>query len=621
MVARQKFDYIKVNLASPERIRHWGERTLPNGKKVGEVTVDEILNYETMKPQMGGLHCERNFGPIKDWTCHCGVYKGGFTENIFCEYCEVEITKSIVRRQRMGFIELAAPVVHPWYIQGQTNAVSLILDLSAENIEKIIYFDAVVVISPGKNKKVRLKEVFPVNDPIFSSAKGDLEGVRFSTGPEAIKALLNQIDLQREERTLRLMLNQGLKGTQAKAISNKRLIKRLRLINHFLASGAKPSWMVLDVLPVLPPDLRPIINIGKRHFATTDLNSLYQTIVIRNNRLSLLKSLLAPESMLQSEKILLQRAVNALIHADNEGKEEMVYNKRPLKSLSDVLKGKEGRFRQNLLGKRVDYSARSVIVVGPELRLHQCGLPYEIASELFKPFVLHWLYHKNIVNNFSEATEILESNKPIVCKALCQIMEGHPVLLNRAPTLHRLGVQAFEPILVEGSAIKLHPLVCTAFNADFDGDQMAVHIPLSLEAQAEAHMLMLAPKNFLSPASGEPILSPTQDMILGCYYLTMNNPTAQQSKDFYFSGFEEMIRAYNQGKVSLHTFAWVRCDKKDHKLLRIQEKEKNLLPGQVNFLSPNLQVKACPNGNIVQMYLKTTPGRVLLNQSFEHIKI
>ena len=449
----------------------------------------------------------------------------------------------------------------------------------------------------------------------FEATKTDISDVEIAIGAEGIKTLLMQLDLEKEAKELRLLI------PSAKDPDREKLIKRLRVIDQFMASGSDPSWMVLDIIPVLPPDLRPMVQLDGGRFATSDLNDLYRRVINRNNRLARLQEIMAPELIIRNEKRMLQEAVDALIDNGKRGRAVFGLNNRPLKSLSDIIEGKQGRFRQNLLGKRVDYSGRSVIIVGPELKLNQCGLPREMAIELFQPFVIHRLIYEGLVNNIKAAKNIIQNNETLAWEILEQVMDGHPILLNRAPTLHRLGIQAFEPTLVEGRAIKLHPLVCPAFNADFDGDQMAVHIPLCLEAQAEARMLMLAPNNFLSPATGEPILTPSQDMVLGCYYLTANNPTEQISKEQYFYSFDDVIAAHKQSVLNLHTFVWVRLNKDVSTKINLFPNStfiEKKFTNHVVCLSPEIQVKRDLDGNLLQAYLKTTPGRILLNQAFEY---
>ena len=612
----RSFDYVKINLASPSRIRSWGERTLPNGEIVGEVTKPETINYRTLKPEMDGLFCERIFGPVNDWECHCGKYKRVRYKGIICERCGVEVIESNVRRHRIGFVELASSVTHVWYVKGRPSKIALILDISLKDLEQIVYFNSYVITNPGKSNEFSYKQLLVETDwQVFEATKTDISDVEIAIGAEGIKTLLMQLDLEKEAKELRLLI------PSAKGTDREKLIKRLRVIYQFMASGSDPSWMVLDIIPVLPPDLRPMVQLDGGRFATSDLNDLYRRVINRNNRLARLQEIMAPELIIRNEKRMLQEAVDALIDNGKRGRAVFGLNNRPLKSLSDIIEGKQGRFRQNLLGKRVDYSGRSVIIVGPELKLNQCGLPREMAIELFQPFVIHRLIYEGLVNNIKAAKNIIQNNETLAWEILEQVMYGHPILLNRAPTLHRLGIQAFEPILVEGRAIKLHPLVCPAFNADFDGDQMAVHIPLCLEAQAEARMLMLAPNNFLSPATGEPILTPSQDMVLGCYYLTANNPTEQISKEQYFYSFDDVIAAHKQSVLNLHTFVWVRLNKDVSTKINLFPNSNFIekkFTNHVVCLSPEIQVKRDLDGNLLQAYLKTTPGRILLNQAFEY---
>ena len=607
----RSFDYVKINLASPARIRSWGERTLPNGEIIGEVIKPETINYRTLKPEMGGLFCERIFGPVNDWECHCGKYKRVRYKGITCERCGVEVIESNVRRHRIGFVELASSVTHVWYVKGRPSKIALILNISLKELEQIVYFNSYVIINTGKNNELSYKQLLVETDwQVFDANKTDISDIEISIGAEAIKTLLQQLDLETESKELRLLI------PSAKDTDREKLTKRLRVIDQFIASGSEPSWMVLDIIPVLPPDLRPMVQLDGGRFATSDLNDLYRRVINRNNRLTRLQEIMAPELIIRNEKRMLQEAVDALIDNGKRGRAVFGLNNRPLKSLSDIIEGKQGRFRQNLLGKRVDYSGRSVIIVGPELKLNQCGLPREMAIELFQPFVIHRLIYEGLVNNIKAAKNIIQNNEALAWEILEQVMAGHPILLNRAPTLHRLGIQSFEPTLVEGRAIKLHPLVCPAFNADFDGDQMAVHIPLCLEAQAEARMLMLAPNNFLSPATGEPILTPSQDMVLGCYYLTANNPTEQTKTDQYFYSFDDVITAYKQSILNLHTFVWVRVDELDQTFTNSNFIEKKVQQKTI-YLTPELQAKKNSDGTLLHKYIKTTPGRILLNQSFD----
>ena len=492
------FESIKIGLASPDKIRSWS---------YGEVKKPETINYRTLKPEKDGLFCERIFGPQKDWECHCGKYKRIRYKGKICERCGVEITRSKVRRERMGHIELAAPVSHIWYFKGIPSRMGLILDISPRNLEKVLYFAMHIVIDPGTTD---LKKYQVLDEKDYDEYRLMYEDdFRAGMGAEAIKELLAEIDLDQLSAQLREEIENASGQKKAKAL------KRLEVVEAFRQSGNRPEWMILDVLPVIPPELRPMVQLEGGRFATSDLNDLYRRVINRNNRLRKLLELGAPEIIVRNEKRMLQEAVDALIDNGRRGRPVTGPNNRALKSLSDMLKGKQGRFRQNLLGKRVDYSGRSVIVVGPELKIYQCGLPTEMALELFKPFVMKRLVQTGKANNVKSARKMVERQNPVVWDALEVVIKDHPVLLNRAPTLHRLGIQAFEPILVEGRAIKLHPLVCTAFNADFDGDQMAVHVPLSAEAQAEARFLMLAANNLLKPSDGRPVTVPTQDMVLG----------------------------------------------------------------------------------------------------------
>merc|ERR1712078_524087 len=586
--------YVKISIASPQRIMDWGQRTLPNGQVVGEVTKPETINYRTLKPEMDGLFCEKIFGPSKDWECHCGKYKRVRHRGIVCERCGVEVTESRVRRHRMGYIKLAAPVSHVWYLKGIPSYVAILLDMPLRDVEQIVYFNCYVVLDVGDHQELKYKQLLTedewleIEDEIYAEDSTIENEPLVGIGAEALKQLLEDLNLAEIAEELREEI------TQSKGQKRAKLIKRLRVIDNFIATNARPEWMVLDAIPVIPPDLRPMVQLDGGRFATSDLNDLYRRVINRNNRLARLQEIMAPEIIIRNEKRMLQESVDALIDNGKRGKVVVGANNRPLKSLSDIIEGKQGRFRQNLLGKRVDYSGRSVIIVGPELKLNQCGLPREMAIELFQPFVIHRLIYEGLVNNIKAAKNIIQNNETLAWEMLDQVMAGHPILLNRAPTLHRLGIQSFEPILVEGRAIKLHPLVCPAFNADFDGDQMAVHIPLCLEAQTEARLLMLAPNNFLSPATGDPILTPSQDMILGCYYLTANNPSKQILNDQYFSNFDDVIMAYKQSVLQLHTFVWVRVsNQKQHQFnLNVDTKfRKKIINNQIFYLSPELIIK------------------------------
>ncbi|WP_404996552.1 DNA-directed RNA polymerase subunit beta' [Caldifermentibacillus hisashii] len=535
MLDVNNFEYMKIGLASPDKIRSWSH---------GEVKKPETINYRTLKPEKDGLFCERIFGPTKDWECHCGKYKRVRYKGVVCDRCGVEVTRSKVRRERMGHIELAAPISHIWYFKGIPSRMGLVLDMSPRALEEVIYFASYVVTEPG-NTTLEKKQL--LSEKEYRSYR-EKYGNKFQAGmgAEAIKKLLQDVDLEKESATLReeLKTAQGQRRTRA--------IKRLEVIEAFRNSGNDPSWMVLDVLPVIPPELRPMVQLDGGRFATSDLNDLYRRVINRNNRLKRLLDLGAPSIIVQNEKRMLQEAVDALIDNGRRGRPVTGPGNRPLKSLSHMLKGKQGRFRQNLLGKRVDYSGRSVIVVGPNLKMYQCGLPKEMAIELFKPFVMKELVAKGLAHNIKSAKRKIERLSPEIWDVLEEVIKEHPVLLNRAPTLHRLGIQAFEPTLVEGRAIRLHPLVCTAYNADFDGDQMAVHVPLSAEAQAEARLLMLAAQNILNPKDGKPVVTPSQDMVLGNYYLTLERKGAI-GEGMVFKDREEALIAYQNGYVHLHT--------------------------------------------------------------------
>ena len=540
------FDYIRISIASPERVMKWS---------YGEVTKPETINYRTLKPERDGLFCERIFGPSKDWECYCGKYKRVRHKGIICERCGVEVTDSKVRRHRMGHIKLAAPVSHIWFLKGIPSYLGLLLDMTLKDLEQVIYFNNYVVLDSGDSpfKKLQLLSEEEYEDFILENEESTL---KVGIGAEAIKELLSEINMSELADQIRGDLAQAGGSVQKKA----KLIKRLRLIEALLESNTEPTWMVMDVLPVTPPDLRPMVQLDGGRFATSDLNDLYRRVINRNNRLLRLLEMGAPEIIVRNEKRMLQEAVDALIDNGRRGRTVVGPNNRPLKSLSNIIEGKQGRFRQNLLGKRVDYSGRSVIVVGPQLALNQCGLPKEMAIELFKPFVVNKLIERGHVQNIKSAKKKIERSEPVVWDILEEVIDGHPVMLNRAPTLHRLGIQAFEPILVEGRAIQLHPLVCTAFNADFDGDQMAVHVPLSIEAQTEARMLMLATNNILAPATGKPIITPSQDMVLGMYYLTIIKDQDAPVKGYYYS-FEDAISALESGVIKLHDKIVVRDEK------------------------------------------------------------
>ena len=575
MLDVNNFDTLKIGLASPEQIRAWSR---------GEVKKPETINYRTLKPEREGLFCEKIFGPVKDWECHCGKFKRVRYRGIVCDRCGVEVTRAKVRRERMGHIELAAPVSHIWYFKGIPSRMGLLLDMSPRALERVLYFAAYVVIDPGetylsKNQlltEAEYREYREKYDALFQAGKG----FRAEMGAEAIKKLLDEIDLEELSRQLREELKTF---TGQKRV---RTVRRLEVVESFRKSGNFPEWMILDVIPVIPPDLRPMVQLDGGRFATSDLNDLYRRVINRNNRLKRLLDLGAPDIIVRNEKRMLQEAVDALIDNGRRGRPVTGPGNRPLKSLSDMLKGKQGRFRQNLLGKRVDYSGRSVIVVGPELKIYQCGLPKEMALELFKPFVMKRLVNDGLAHNIKSAKRMVEKIKPEVWDVLEEVIKEHSVLLNRAPTLHRLGIQAFEPVLVEGRAIQIHPLVCPAYNADFDGDQMAVHVPLSAEAQAEARTLMLSAQNLLNPKDGAPVATPTQDMVLGIYYLTMEKK-GTKGEGKIFMDPEEAMMAYEQGFLELHSRVLVKTS---------------------GFKKEQLQQ--------FEGYLLTTVGKMILNEIF-----
>ena len=537
MFELNNFESIKIALASPEKIRQWSR---------GEVKKPETINYRTLKPEKDGLFCERIFGPQKDWECHCGKYRRVRYKGVVCDRCGVEVTKAKVRRERMGHIELAAPMSHIWYFKGIPSRMGLLLDMSPRSLEKILYFASYVVVDPGETG-LNEKQLLTEKEYRTAVDKYGYNSFTVGMGAEAVKQLLQNIDLEKESKELRADLKDS---TGQKRV---RTIRRLEVVEAFKKSGNKPEWMILDAIPVIPPDLRPMVQLDGGRFATSDLNDLYRRVINRNNRLKRLLELGAPDIIVRNEKRMLQEAVDALIDNGRRGRPVTGPGNRPLKSLSDMLKGKQGRFRQNLLGKRVDYSGRSVIVVGPELKFYQCGLPKKMALELFKPFVMDKLVKEGFAHNIKSAKSIVEKVKPEVWDVLEDVIKSHPVLLNRAPTLHRLGIQAFEPVLVEGKAIRLHPLVCTAYNADFDGDQMAVHVPLSVEAQAEARFLMLSVNNILAPKDGSPITTPSQDMVLGCYYLTIESQGGEKGTGTVFKDFNELMMAYQTKAVELHS--------------------------------------------------------------------
>ena len=564
------FDAIKLGLASPEKIREWSR---------GEVLKPETINYRTLKPEKDGLYCEKIFGPSKDWECHCGKYKKIRYKGVVCDRCGVEVTKSSVRRERMGHIELAAPVSHIWYFKGIPSRMGLILDLSPRVLEKVLYFANYIVLDPADSGLMYKQILTEKEYQDAREAYGDK--FRVGMGAESIKELLEAIDLEKDAAELKSELQDATGQKRA------RIIKRLEVVESFRESGNRPEWMIMTVIPVIPPDLRPMVQLDGGRFATSDLNDLYRRIINRNNRLKRLLELGAPDIIVRNEKRMLQEAVDALIDNGRRGRPVTGPGNRPLKSLSELLKGKSGRFRQNLLGKRVDYSGRSVIVVGPELKIYQCGLPKEMAIELFKPFVMKELVANGTSHNIKNAKKMVEKLEPAVWDVLEEVIKEHPVMLNRAPTLHRLGIQAFEPILVEGKAIKLHPLVCTAFNADFDGDQMAVHLPLSVEAQAECRFLLLSPNNLLKPSDGGPVAVPCQDMVLGIYYLTQERP-GNKGEGKFFKSVNEAILAYENKVITLQSRILVRCTKK------------------------------MPDGTVLTGNVESTLGRFLFNEILPH---
>ncbi|HXX54347.1 MAG TPA: DNA-directed RNA polymerase subunit beta', partial [Thermodesulfovibrionales bacterium] len=528
---------MRIKLASPEKIREWS---------YGEVKKPETINYRTFKPERDGLFCAKIFGPVKDWECLCGKYKRMKHRGVVCDKCGVEVIQSKVRRERMGHIELATPVAHIWFLKGVPSRIGILLDMTMRHLEKVLYFESYIVIDPG-DTPLKGKELLTEDE--YKKRVSEY-GARFKAGmgAEAIRELLRGLALD----SLTSELKAKIKDASSIGVK-KKLTKRLKVIEAFRQSGNKPEWMIMDAVPVLPPDLRPLVPLEGGRFATSDLNDLYRRVINRNNRLKRLMELKAPSVIIKNEKRMLQEAVDALFDNGRRSRVLKTATKRPLKSLSDMIKGKQGRFRQNLLGKRVDYSGRSVIVVGPELKLHQCGLPKRMALELFKPFVFNRLEEKGFATTLKAAKRLVEKERPEVWDALEEVIAEHPVLLNRAPTLHRLGIQAFDPVLVEGKAIKLHPLVCTAFNADFDGDQMAVHVPLSIEAQVEARILMMSVNNILSPANGKPIVVPTQDMVLGLYFLT-------KGKGYVYTGPEEVKQAYDEGRMVEQDIITMRTD-------------------------------------------------------------
>jgi DNA-directed RNA polymerase subunit beta' len=712
----KQFDYIKIKLASPNRIKEWGQRQLPNGQLIGEVKKAETINYRTFKPEMNGLFCERIFGPNKNLECACGKYKRVRYEGLICDRCGVEITESRVRRHRMGYINLIYPVTHIWYINSRPNYLSLLLEVEQNELRidtglierykarlnyKIIQIKKQLehfINEKNKSKIIELKTQLKnciqeinntettlkskhveENDEIIQSIKlaslayfiaeseidfyslhwnfksyRTFRRLNYSNYPRnfyqrnfrntpnnligsvLIRNELDKLNLRTEiiktrefivysSNVLEKKLPDYLTSQWFRKWEHQRIyklrgqaVKRVRILENLLATRSNPAWIILSILPVIPPALRPMIQLEGGRFATSDLNELYRRIITRNNRLLRLLEIDAPQLIIRNEKRMLQEAVDTLIDNGKRGKLVLGANNRPLKSLSDIIKGKQGRFRQNLLGKRVDYSGRSVIVVGPRLKLNQCGLPYEMAIELFQPFIIREFINQGLAGNMKVAKNLIYQNKQLVDSVLDEILLSHPIFLNRAPTLHRLGIQAFEPVLVEGRAIKLHPLVCSAFNADFDGDQMAVHIPLSLEAQAECYLLMLPPYNFLSPANGDPIIIPTQDMVLGCYYLTVYNVKNLLGSNHYFANLQDVICAYNQEQLELQAQIWVRYNKfleipqKPIKIFKLRDES------YIEYYE-NLQVRKDKNNSIIVKYLQTTVGRVIFNYTIHKI--
>ena len=577
------FDAIRISLASPEKILSWSH---------GEVTKPETINYRTFKPERDGLFCAKIFGPVTDWECLCGKYKRMKHRGVICDKCGVEVTQAKVRRERLGHITLATPVSHVWFFKGLPSRIGHLLDISLRDLERVLYFEAYVVIEPGDTD---LKQNQLLNEEQFRKAREDY-GIKFRAhmGAEAIKELLKRVNVEKLAGEMREKMR-----AENSAQKKLKYAKRLKVVDSFRKSTNKPEWMILDVIPVIPPELRPLVPLDGGRFATSDLNDLYRRVINRNNRLKKLIELKAPDVIIRNEKRMLQEAVDALFDNGRRGRVLRGANNRPLKSLSDTLKGKQGRFRQNLLGKRVDYSGRSVIVVGPELKLHQCGLPKKMALELFKPFIYNKLEERGLVATIKQAKEMVEQQRPEVWDVLEEVIREHPVLLNRAPTLHRLGIQAFEPVLVEGKAIRIHPLVCTAFNADFDGDQMAVHIPLAPEAQIEASVLMMSSNNILSPASGAPIAVPSQDIVLGCYYLTKARAGAK-GEGRVFGNEDDVLLALEAGEVETLTPIRLRIS---GKLLdmTVASDDQAVLQGEVQ--------------EVTNKIINTTVGRVIFNTS------
>ena len=587
------FEYVKINVASPEKIKKWSQRRIGNFIIACEVTRPETINYRTFKPEMDGLFCERIFGPVKNWECHCGKYKRIRNKNLICERCGVEITESRIRRHRMAHINLMYPVTHIWYIQGIPSYLTLLLDTTRYKLKRVIYFNDI-----------------KGNEVIQTSKK-----LKETSGSDLLIKLLNKLNLKLQINFSRIEI------INTSEIRRERLIKRIRILENFLSTGTNPIWMILFVLPILPPGLRPMVQLEGGRFATSDLNELYRRVITRNNRLKRFFEIYAPEIIVRNEKRLLQEAIDALIDNGKCEKKSVGLNTRPLKSLSDILAGKQGRFRQNLLGKRVDYSGRSIIVVDPYLKLNQCGLPYEMAIELFQPFIIYELIYEGLAPNMQLAKKLIGQNSLVLIKLVNKILNGFPILLNRAPTLHRLGIQAFEPKIIEGRAIKLHPLVCPSFNADFDGDQMAIHIPLSIEAQTEAYLLMLAPNNLMALTINEPIVLPSQDIVLGCHYLTILNNKIDHP-NYYFNDFDAVIVALDHNIINLHSIIWVKYSGP------IQFDRTSFFIKSYNIentisidLYTNYQIRRNNFGEITSNYILTTPGRIILNRLVSNILI
>ena len=587
------FEYVKINVASPEKIKKWSQRRIGNFIIACEVTRPETINYRTFKPEMDGLFCERIFGPVKNWECHCGKYKRIRNKNLICERCGVEITESRIRRHRMAHINLMYPVTHIWYLQGIPSYLTLLLDTTRYKLKRVIYFNDI-----------------KGNEVIQTSKK-----LKETSGSDLLIKLLNKLNLKLQINFSRIEI------INTSEIRRERLIKRIRILENFLSTGTNPIWMILFVLPILPPGLRPMVQLEGGRFATSDLNELYRRVITRNNRLKRFFEIYAPEIIVRNEKRLLQEAIDALIDNGKCEKKSVGLNTRPLKSLSDILAGKQGRFRQNLLGKRVDYSGRSIIVVDPYLKLNQCGLPYEMAIELFQPFIIYELIYEGLAPNMQLAKKLIGQNSLVLIKLVNKILNGFPILLNRAPTLHRLGIQAFEPKIIEGRAIKLHPLVCPSFNADFDGDQMAIHIPLSIEAQTEAYLLMLAPNNLMALTINEPIVLPSQDIVLGCHYLTIVNNKIDHP-NYYFNDFDAVIVALDHNIINLHSIIWVKYSGP------IQFDRTSFFIKSYNIentisidLYTNYQIRRNNFGEITSNYILTTPGRIILNRLVSNILI